>query len=143
MVQHKAIFKALKNSYAKGGEIPETLAGLTALSYDDMKNGSISNLIENQLKNYDLRYYPNAFNKPGEIILQSSVSGSYVITFGNGSQSVVSYWRNAQGQNQPSTLSAERNFYTDFLFVCAILILTIIAADECIRFKNKTKRIDM
>jgi len=88
-VSHEVIFVTLKEHIESGGEIPSNLSELTSSKYIHYKRRLVcSNTVSYEEKYYDLKCYPNAWNKPGKILLRSSVLGSYVVTFGDGSSSL-------------------------------------------------------
>jgi len=93
VVRHYAILDALKDHIGSGGEIPQNLSELALLEYgDDLHRRNLSTIISFEKDRCDFKYYPDAWNKPGRILLQSSVLGSYVVLFGNGSRATLSYW---------------------------------------------------
>ena len=95
MVQHRAIMNALKQHLESGKPIPRTLSELAPLEYSDGLNLSWI------LSHPNLKYYPDAWNKPGRIFLQSLVCGSYVVTFGDGTMATLSYWHIRPDEKQP------------------------------------------
>jgi hypothetical protein len=74
-VRHIAIMSALKEHLESGQPIPRNLSELAPP--EDSDRFRVSRTV---------KYYPDAWNKPGRILLQSSVCGSYVVTFGDGSR---------------------------------------------------------
>jgi phosphotransferase system glucose/maltose/N-acetylglucosamine-specific IIC component len=47
---------------------------------------------EYYLKRESTYYYPEAWNKPGLILLKRKVGNFYYVTFGDGTRSIVAYW---------------------------------------------------
>jgi len=93
MVRHIAIMTALKEHISSGGQIPQNLSELALLEYAGTgQRRSLSSVLDFEKERRDLKYYPDAWNRPGEILLQSSVLGSYVVAFGDGSLAALSYW---------------------------------------------------
>lgn len=85
--QHEIIFEALKDHVNSTEEIPKDLSDLASLDYTSIggkQQFNISDIVLYLKDQRGLNYYPNAWDKPEEIILRSKVFGSYVITFGKG-----------------------------------------------------------
>ena len=93
IVRHIIIRRALEDHVNRGGEILQSLSEIDKLQYTSgNEEHSLDSTVSFERANNDFRYYPAAWNRPGEILLQSSVLGSYVVTFGDGSLAVLSYW---------------------------------------------------
>lgn len=101
MVRHSAIMTALKEHISSGGQIPQNLSELVLLEYTGTgQRRSLSSVLGFGKERRDLKYYPDAWNRPGEILLQNSVLGSYVVTFGDGSLAVLSYYWDRQPRKE-------------------------------------------
>ena len=112
MVRHLTIMSALKEHVDSRGQIPGDVSKLALLEYTSgMQRQKLSPTISWKEKRQDLRYYPDAWGKPGRIILRSTACGSYVVTFGNGSLAVISYWDYKPEENQQDQVNASREDY--------------------------------
>lgn len=81
LVRHNIVMNCLREHVKSGREIPKSLTELTELEY-------ISG-------NQKLKYYPDAWSKPGRIFLKSPGVGSYIVTFGDGARTVLNYYDNS------------------------------------------------
>ena len=72
LVRQIIITTALREHTKSNGALPENLS---ELGFDNKKR--------------KMKYYPDAWNKPGKILLISSGVGSYIVTFGDGSRAVL------------------------------------------------------
>ena len=106
IVRHKIIISTLKDHVDSGGQIPESISELAGLAYTGgNEKFKLGPSISFERERNDLKYYPCAWSEPGRILLQSSVCGSYVITFGDGSLAVMSYWHRQLGEKQEEKLA--------------------------------------
>lgn len=161
MVQHLVIMRALKDHIDSGGQVPEDLSELALLEYNvrygDGSTGSedLSSLISYQKKKYDLRYNSDAWNKPRRIILQSSVLGSYVVAFGNGSWAVLSrcHLKPAETPSDETNMSAihlsvgERLDALQMLMIVIYILLivcflTVVVVDRIMKRKYRQEMTD-
>jgi type II secretory pathway pseudopilin PulG len=104
LVTHRAIIRALKEHIASQKRLPTTLSELYLLeSSEQNRIGSDLTWIPDQIEHRGLTYDPNAWEKAGRILLHSYTCGSYVVTFGDESQAVLSdYWDYDVGENEPN-----------------------------------------
>ena len=128
-VHHRTILSVLKKHVSTDGKVPQNLSDL----------GSFG---QNQ---HDLKYYPDAWNKPGRILLRSSVLNSYVITFGDGSIAMLTYWESRSSEKQPveSSLSEEERFLPVrgyILNFISVPILTLFLLITIIVERKMTKK---
>jgi len=92
-VRQMAITQALKERLESGREIPQTVTDLSAIEFTNAgQKLPIYPNVNFEAKHNGLKYYPDAWDKPDSILLQSSVCGLYVVTFGKGSQAVLQTW---------------------------------------------------
>lgn len=145
MVQHIAIIDALEKHLESGQPIPQNLSELASLEYI---NGdyrfSLSSTVSHQKDKYGFKYYPDAWKKPGRILLQSLVCGSYVITFGDGSRAIVSYWDYKPYEKKPEDvylLHSMGAFST--LPVLVFFILLIVSLVTVLIVERVIKRRDL
>lgn len=152
MVRHRVIMGALEKHLDSGERIPRNLSELADLEYiSDIQKFSISPSVSFEKKRHDLKYYPDAWNKPGRIILQSCVCGSHVVTLGDGSVAVLSYWhyKPEKKQRDETNLSNEEyhlqapGVYATLppvvLFILLVVSLFIIVCVERIMKKRQEK----
>jgi hypothetical protein len=144
-VQHIAIMRALKKQIESGKPIPRNLSELAALEYSKGLNLSwILSLPK-------LRYYPDAWNKPGRILLQSKVCGSYVVTFGDCVLAVMSQWYFRSEGKQPDVdklSEEERNLpmkgclhalpIVVFLFLLMLSLVMVVIVERLIKPKTSS-----
>ena len=95
MVKHNIIMSALKRNISLGGQIPKSITDLGSLEYvstTEYQRFGIAEIVGILEQHYSFEYYPEGLGKPGKILFLSSLPGSFVITFGDGSRAVVSAW---------------------------------------------------
>lgn len=77
-IQHLYIYRQVKNEVAESNYVPESLNNF---------NGHIPSRMQ---------YDPNAWGKADRVLLVSPLQGEMFVTFGNGTQAMVSYWGSAE-----------------------------------------------
>jgi len=152
LVGHELIIKAIEKHISSGEHIPVNLSELASLEFvSKAERFSIAPTISTLKKRYELKYYPEAWRQPGRIFLQSSVCGSYVVTFGSGSQAVLSHWCYELEENLSDKISLSRDEYrlqargayatlpAAVFYTLLILSLFLIVVVERIMKKKKDK----
>ena len=81
-IRQYLIMLALRNHIDSIGEVPDNLADIRFPESEDVDICK------------DIFYYPDAWGKPGQILLLSEylISRSYVVTFGDGSRAFLTRW---------------------------------------------------
>ncbi|MBW8001859.1 MAG: hypothetical protein FVQ80_07520 [Planctomycetes bacterium] len=82
LVQQRFIWKILKEHINSGNKIPSNLSKLASLKYRGTK--------------YEFKYSPNSWGKAGEVLLQHSVFGTHIVTFGDGSSAILYRYYNTE-----------------------------------------------
>jgi len=147
LISHHVIMDALKEHVASGGQMPGNSSELTLLKYTSgARRLSLSPSISFEKERHDLKYHPDAWNKPGRIILQSFVWDSYVVTFGNGSCAVLSYWNDRKGLDEENLkgrkyfLRGRGSYVWLVLLLLLVVSLYIISTVERIMKKKELAR---
>lgn len=95
------------------------------------------------IKRTDIEYYPKAWGKTGTILLKSIASGSYVITFGDQTMSILSYWRRAEPgpdveNDRLSIRGVAGEFFPITFFICmVVLFVGSVVADFVLKRKSR------
>jgi len=93
MGAQKIIYEALQKHINTGGETPLNIGELKRLEYispSGYQQFTIEADISTLERRHDFNFYPDAWNRPGQILLQTSVLGTYVLTFGDGTRAILS-----------------------------------------------------
>jgi len=132
LVQHHIIRDALYKWFDEKKQIPQTIEDLASLKNANYNphNDTISSVIKYQRTYHGFEYYPESWNRPGKILLQSSLSGSYVVTFGDGCQAVLYRWYDRELNNKPKRLFATASLSTKYPLIISIIILCTIIIIE-------------
>jgi len=132
IVRHSIFMEVLEHHIASGGHLPINLLELAELErVTELQKYSIGPSVSFEKERRDLQYYPDAWKKPGKIIFQSSVLGSYVVTFGDGSRAVLSrYYDYPEHQpDQPLKINKSAGKYRlqgrGFLGTVPVLVLLV------------------
>jgi len=91
-VRQDVIIRALNEYFNTKGHIPENLDEFSTYEchiYNNQKTNMYP-FIQYQQERYDLRYYPEAWGKPGKMFLVSAYKDGYIVTFGDGSRAILS-----------------------------------------------------
>jgi len=87
LVRHQVIIDGLNEYYKSTGLCPENLDKFASFdSYINRQKTNIYSLIQNVKEHYGLIYYPEAWGKPGKILLVSGTKDGDIVTFGDGSR---------------------------------------------------------
>jgi len=159
VVRQDFILRVLKTHIASGGQLPMNVAELGSMECTlGGQTEKIPGILSLETSRYGFKYYPEAWNKPGRILLQSLVCGSYVVTFGDGSTAILSHWTsNADGnrQNEESFIENELSLRSYggcwstlpvkilFVSLLASFVITVIAGrvikKKIIKITQETK----
>jgi hypothetical protein len=101
-VAHLFIMRALENHLSSGNEVPATLSEQSLMKFSDDQKQSLLSTVRHYTERRSLKYYADAWGKPGRVLLRSSVCGSYAVTFGDGSRAVLSYWHEEPAVAEPN-----------------------------------------
>ena len=125
-IRQYLIMLALRNHIDSIGEVPDNLADIR---FPEPKSEGVYIC-------KDIFYYPDAWGKPGQILLRSKylISCSYVVTFGDGSTGVLTRWHYKYRQDnkedvKPKTIYAGSPLPS--LLKLLWLILLVIAFFNC------------
>lgn len=131
VLRHKVILKALDKSSSLENGIPKDISNLARLkSLNEKEKEDIASSVDSELKRHSLEYYPDSWNKPGKILLESYLFGRKVVTFGDGSEAVVSRWLNRPEGVEPKygpRFSSDLFFISTFLVLPPIVFWVVIA----------------
>jgi len=123
LVNQRIIMDALKEHFKSTGQIPKKLDELFLLESDEIDKRNIYISVTSERKWHDIRYYPQAWDKPDRIILESSIVDSKVVTFGNGSTAVLSRWHyNFNGKELDETIIKKEGYRLQSQSVSLLII---------------------
>jgi len=130
------VVKALKDHIPTPGEPVPTRFSPVAISEK-----------EYYLEDKNTYYYPDAWDKPGRILLKRRCGGFYYLILGDGTMATVTYW-SYQGDNpnvkpdyiQPT--GASKYMFGNFWFIC-VSALIIAVTISLIKKEEKAKTSDM
>lgn len=103
-VAHHFIMNAIKKCLSSGGEVPAILSEQSSMKFSDDQEQSLLTIVHHETEKRSLKYYADAWGKPGRVLLRSSVCGSYAVTFGDGSRAVLSYWHKGPVETEPNEI---------------------------------------
>jgi len=139
-VTHHFIINAIKNRLSSGGGVPATLSEQSVMdSFDDPEQNLLAT-VRHQTQRRSLKYYADAWDKPGRVLLRSSACGSYAVTFGDGSHAVLSYWHARPVEADPNEVRTIARTMEEGLYFIApgpwsptssILVLFALAVFFC------------
>jgi hypothetical protein len=121
VLRHKVILKALYAGWSSENGVPQHVSELArSESLDESERKDVENVVRYESKKHSLEYYPNAWNKPGKVLLESYLFGRQVVTFGDGSEAVVSRW-----STRPEGIEAKHGagYSSDLFFISTFLVL--------------------
>ncbi|MBD3353169.1 MAG: hypothetical protein GF364_16935 [Candidatus Lokiarchaeota archaeon] len=133
LVRHKICWKQINKYLIENKRPPRNLKELyfNEVNFDE--------------KEYNIRYYPNAWDEDGKIMLVSKSLGSYIVTFGDGTIAKISYIDKTQSniKNKNSDminiLKTNGILHTNmvaFFFIILLFVFLIVTTTKYINKRN-------
>jgi hypothetical protein len=143
LIKHKEILNALAKSIEIYKVPPNDIDALNALENPKEENGrQLKDIIKTERKKHNLQYYSDAWQKPGEVLLESSLLLSDIITFGDGSQAIVSGWYPKDSDNGRRIGPSLKQIVLPGVFLLVLPAITFWAIAALIQLFTRSRLTD-